>query len=207
MDIISREEWGAAEFRGTPTPMDVDTIILHHSAGAGDDGTREGAIKRVKEVQRYHQATNGWADVGYHYLISQGGYVLQGRPQVNGKPVVGSHCPPNTGKIGVCLLGCFHPPAGDWCTDKLEGKQQGALVDLLRELMNDHGLETDRIRLHRDYRATACPGEHVAEALGHLRLEAGQEDELPVAHHLDEIERHLAAIRRIRKDAQRQTPS
>jgi hypothetical protein len=180
-DIIAREEWGAQPFRGTPTPMDVGGVVLHHSAASGDDGTRGDFESTVRGHQRHHQESNGWRDIGYQYLIGTGGHIARGRPLSNdGGYVVGAHVGGyNTGRVGICLLGCFHPPevgGPDWCTDDFGGAQRRALVDLLRWLLQSEGLAGEDVKMHRDFDATACPGDRVADQLDSIR-EAATESE------------------------------
>ena len=205
-NIISRAQWGAAPFDGEPHAMGVVEVVLHHSATPRDNGTRASFEERVRGIQRHHQVGNGWSDVGYHYLIGSAGHIAQGRPLHDGRPVIGAHVSSgNTGRLGVCLLGCFHPSASDDCRDELMGSQRGALVSLLRWLLYRYGLVSQAIKLHRDYNSTACPGDHITEELEGVRQEVmstntqaakntAQRDRV-VAEQLEVMEGAIAKVR------------
>ena len=51
----------------------IDKIIIHCSA------TPEGRPHSVEDIRRWHKA-QGFADVGYHYVIGLDGAVFRGRP-------------------------------------------------------------------------------------------------------------------------------
>ncbi len=115
----------------------TDTIILHHSAGAGS----------VEEVHRIHRG-QGWPGIGYHYYVRKNGEVYRGRPEEQ----IGTHTSHyNASTIGVCFEGNFQ-------TETMPGAQYEAGVELLRYLLGKYGpLE---IKGHRDFNATACPGKN-----------------------------------------------
>ena len=115
----------------------TDTIILHHSAGAGS----------VEEVHRIHRG-QGWPGIGYHFYVRQDGKVYRGRPEAQ----IGTHTAHyNARTIGVCFEGNFQ-------TETMPGAQYEAGVELLRYLLGKYGpLE---IKGHRDFNATACPGKN-----------------------------------------------
>jgi len=64
---------------------------------------------RVQSIQRSHQTANGWADIGYHFLVGENGKVYEGR----GWNREAAHSPGfNTGSFGkwekrVCLSFSF----------------------------------------------------------------------------------------------------
>ena len=126
--IITRSEWGASPFKGDPVAQPhYRFLTLHHAAGFSASDVDEGKIQ-VKRIQRLHQEGNGWADIGYHFLLDAAGNIYQGRPYMENislseKPrlVVGAHVAGhNSANIGVCLLGCFHPETNaSTCNDVL----------------------------------------------------------------------------------------
>ena len=108
-----------------PTPLPLST--LHHAAGFSASDLADGKVQ-VKRIQRLHQEGNGWADIGYHFLIDAAGTMYQGRPYTQDislvqKPtlVIGVHVAGhNTGNVEICLLGCFHPETNaSTCNDVL----------------------------------------------------------------------------------------
>ena len=78
----------------------IEHIIIHCSATPPDMDI--GAV----EIRCWHTDLppkgNGWADIGYHYIIRRDGVVEKGRDD----SVVGAHARPwNSNSIGVCLVG------------------------------------------------------------------------------------------------------
>src|SRR5687767_14900784 len=107
--IITRSDWQANAFHGTPVAQPrYQFLTLHHAAGFFASDLAEGK-EQVKRIQRLHQEENGWADIAYHFLIDKAGNIYQGRPYIQDvslsqKPslVIGSHVAGgNTGNIGV----------------------------------------------------------------------------------------------------------
>jgi len=123
----------------------INRIIVHCTA------TPEGRVETVESIRRMHKA-NGWADIGYHYLIGLNGERWNGR-NVN---LVGAHCEGyNANSIGVCYVGgCDkNMKAKDTRTDK----QKAALIALLKDLRKLY--PKAKIVSHRDLdrKGKACP--------------------------------------------------
>tara|TARA_R100000781_G_scaffold114362_1_gene84970 strand:+ start:701 stop:1168 length:468 start_codon:yes stop_codon:yes gene_type:complete len=75
---------------------EIKSVILHCTAT-----TLERKLT-VKEIRKWHVKGNGWADIGYHFVIHQDGTIERGRPI--GK--VGAHTWGNNhGSIGVAYCG------------------------------------------------------------------------------------------------------
>ena len=82
----------------------TDLLILHHAAAASCT---------AEDVHRWHVG-NGWAGIGYHYLVRKDGTIYRGRPE----DTVGAHAyGANSHSIGVCFEGNYQVeptmPAGD----------------------------------------------------------------------------------------------
>lgn len=160
--IIRRSEWGAASplaaarlepgpyhptlnrngwrVYDTPLASTLHTLAVHHSALPAGDGPAE--------IQRLHQGTRGFADIGYHFLIDAEGRVFEGRA-LNVRGVhVGGH---NTGAIGVCVLGNFE-------TGQPTASQLTMLVTLAGAVRA--AFNVAHLAGHRDFSGnrTACPG-------------------------------------------------
>lgn len=113
----------------------TDTVVLHHSAGAGT----------VEEVHRIHRG-QGWPGIGYHFYVRKSGEVYRGRPEDQ----IGTHTAHyNASTIGVCFEGNFE-------REQMPEAQYNAGVELVRYLLDKYG--TLEIKRHQDYNATACPG-------------------------------------------------
>ena len=89
--IITRSEWGASPLKGNPVAQPhYRFLTLHHAAGFSASDVDEGKIQ-VKRIQRLHQEGNGWADIGYHFLIDAAGNIYQGRPYMKTSLCRSSH--------------------------------------------------------------------------------------------------------------------
>ncbi len=137
--IVTRKEWGAAPFRGTPQhvewPPGVD-LWVHHT-GPGTAG------QTPKEIQAFHQGpSRGWSDIGYGYLIDAKGTIYEGR----GYEIHAAHSPGKNEQPSVALI-------GDYSTVPPNDDMHRAVYDLRREL------RAGRLRGHRENTATACPGD------------------------------------------------
>lgn len=175
---MTRAAWGARPFEGTPVPQPrYDDLVLHHAAGFGAETLEEG-IARVRQIQRLHQEERAWSDIGYHFVVDRGGRLYQGRPYAQPLPlsrqpdlVVGAHVGGhNTGRIGVCILGCYHPEATDRpCGDVPTDRSLEAVVRLLAFLCRAYAIPTDHIRGHRAFNETVCPGSRLEERLPEIR--------------------------------------
>jgi hypothetical protein len=106
LGIVSRTAWGCPDgqaYDGTPAYTNVTHVIVHHTAGSN---TLTDWAAEVRNIWYYHTASNGWDDVGYHWLIDPNGVIYEGR--AGGDGVVGAHfsCR-NSNTAGIALLGTF----------------------------------------------------------------------------------------------------
>jgi N-acetylmuramoyl-L-alanine amidase len=138
------------------TPRDVSQItylIIHHSDGPPDQDPLA--------IDQEHRA-EGWAMVGYSFMIAGDGTVYQGRPS-NVVPAAAEDL--NTPSIDVCLLGDFEPGT-DGFQSAVPAVQLQALKDLSVELHQHYPTINSTIG-HRQVAeiandpsvATACPGD------------------------------------------------
>ena len=168
-NLITRADWNAEGFRGTPSVLanpDFRYMTFHHAAGYSAETLEEG-IAQVYAIQDLHQNVRGWSDIGYQFVIDRGGRLYQGRPFLDGStslaqvPVLamGAHVGgANSGNIGVSILGCYHPPAGTHCEQELTPAALDTYTTLFAFLSERYGIEPTLIRGHRDFSSTACPG-------------------------------------------------
>jgi hypothetical protein len=83
----------------TKPKRSVDRVFIHCSAS--DAYRLEGDIL-VNEVRRWHVDQNGWADIGYHFLIDKKGKIMAGRPLEKTPSAQFKH---NTGTIAIMVHG------------------------------------------------------------------------------------------------------
>jgi hypothetical protein len=120
-------------------------LCIHHSL------TKDGKTVDGSAIRKYHIETNGWDDIGYHYLVER----VAGKVQIiEGRPVKfqGAHCPAlNATHLGVCLVGNYDlaPP---------DAELLGVLESLCASLMRQYAIPLRGIVYHCDYSQKTCPG-------------------------------------------------
>jgi N-acetylmuramoyl-L-alanine amidase len=127
----------------------VPYVFIHHTAG-GECNTTSACMSSMRGIQNYHMDSNGWADIGYSFLMGGDGNLYEGR----GFNVQGAHTSGyNSVGYGVSFIGDF--------TSKLP--TSGAQAAYFRAV-NDCLLPRQKIKTsyqmygHRQPGVTACPG-------------------------------------------------
>ena len=162
--IRSRSIWNARPIRSNINRMSrIHKITVHHtgdkyhSAGSASTSAHE-----IKAIQKYHQQQNGWADIGYHYIVDPNGRVWEGRPiRYQGAHARGRH---NVGNIGVVLLGNF-------LIQKPSRRQLDALEQLVVQLCREYRVPRHQVHTHSELLngETKCPGPVVSRWIERFR--------------------------------------
>jgi hypothetical protein len=153
--IRGRDEWGARPIGSNHDPMTpMSSITVHHTAMPPPG--KYGTIAQLKQIQDIHTQDKGWADVGYHFLIDPNGVVWEGRRLMYQGAHAGGAA--NIGNVGVCLMGNFD-------NSRVPKAQMQALSDLVAALRNQFNVPRNEIRTHREWKATACPGQYLHAAV------------------------------------------
>ncbi|MER6407179.1 peptidoglycan recognition family protein [Streptomyces viridosporus] len=161
-DIDATGTWGARSPRGTISRLSYrpSRIVVHHTVSANtSDFSRARAHAHAHWVQDLHMDDNGWVDTGYHFLVSRGGWITEGRhgslQTLTGGTgfVLGSHTSgQNEQAIGIACEGAYHagatPPQAQW----------DVLVVLCAYVCARYGIPPTRLYGHKDYGDTLCPG-------------------------------------------------
>lgn len=138
VNVRSRSSWGARapRSRSTTSWASRQEVTLHYSAGP--------VTQTPRQIQNFHMDGNGWADVGYNFLVDRNGVAYEGR----GWTVVGAHAAPrNTAGIGICFIG----------RDNMTHEAKRTVVELYDEANRRAGRTLAR-KGHRDINSTSCPG-------------------------------------------------
>lgn len=131
----------------------INEIIVHCAATRPEWMDGQPTIAKVREIDRWHRA-NGWAGIGYHFVIDRDGNVAEGRPLERTGAHVQGH---NTGTIGICLLGGHGSAKTDAFKDHFTAAQNKALLALIVDLRQRFpSIRT--VSGHNQYAAKACPG-------------------------------------------------
>ena len=178
-DLITREEWGGPTgSTWAPTVADVTKFVVHHTATGVDMNNPKNTVRAIYNSHYYRCANNIgsydpddpncdeiselWQDIGYNYLIDPYGNIYEGR--AGGIGAIGAHSPPNTGTIGISILGNYVS----------QEPTQASLVSLsklissLAQLNNLTPAQGATVFGHRDRNATACPGALLYNKLSHV---------------------------------------
>ena len=121
-------------------------IVIHHA------GTARDMDLDVQTIHRWH-INNGWAGIGYHYLIHKDGTVESARPP----ELVGAHCYRNNKyTIGICVVGNFN--LADPTYEQFFKTEQ-----VVAALCKSYGFKPNAKTVlgHRDLGRTDCPGKRL----------------------------------------------
>ena len=118
----------------------IKKILVHHSATA--TGTPEA-------FARYHVEHNGWAGIGYHYVIDATGKVYKTQAATTICNHTAKH---NESGLGICLIGNFEQTTPTPAALK-------ALVELCKELMKAYSINA--VWGHKELVKTVCPGKNL----------------------------------------------
>jgi hypothetical protein len=169
--FVNRKEWNCPQGEIARGYTTVTHLIVHHSAGT-NVANDWGAI--VLAIWNLHVFTNGWADVGYNWLIDPNGKLYEGRG--GGDNVTGAHfCGTNSGTMGVCMLGTYTSSqittaAKNKLIEVLAWKAcQRAIAPIELSYHNSSQKFIYHISGHRDGCSTECPGEQVYRLLPEIR--------------------------------------
>ena len=194
--VVSRSAWGADPQYMTWAPAFYPTkkLIVHHTDTSNSYADQAGAESQIRSIYYYHAVTQGWGDIGYNFLVDKFGNVYEGRysrdyqganpsgDDAAGNGVTGAHTQGwNSGTVGIAMLGTF--------TDQdVTPAARQALESMLAWEANRNGIDpqatqpftnpvsgatttTPNIAGHRDYAATACPGETFYASLPTIRAD------------------------------------
>ncbi len=95
---MTREDIAARirAFASTRNHRRVNALVVHCSANA------EGQDIGAAEIRRCHVKENGWADIGYHFVVRIDGTIEEGRDLNRAGAHVTGH---NARTIGICYVG------------------------------------------------------------------------------------------------------
>jgi N-acetylmuramoyl-L-alanine amidase/Fibronectin type III domain len=192
--VVSREGWGAdpAYMTWAPQFYPTEKLIVHHTATSDNYTDRAGAEAQIRSIYYYHSVTQDWGDIGYNFLIDKFGTIYEGRysrdytganptgDDATGRGVTAAHTAGwNSGTVGVALLGTLTthdatPAARDALTRLLawEASRNGINPEATEAYVNPVSgatITSPNIAGHRDYAATACPGDTFYPTLPAIR--------------------------------------
>ncbi len=174
--ISSCATWGARSPSSAVQLLSNDGlyVVIHHTATSNSTATTQAAaFSLARSVQNYHMDSNGWIDTGQHFTVSRGGYAMEGRHRslerlnLGSGMIRGAHVGAgnvNSEGIGIENEGTYtsvQPPAALY----------SKLVDLCAYICDQYNIPATKIYGHRDFMATACPGDVLYSKLPQLRTD------------------------------------
>ena len=144
----------------------VTKIALHHMAT--DVG--------VKKIEEIHVLNNGWIAIGYNYWVGFDGTVYEGRGLNLGAGVDKQ----NSGIISIGFQGDYHSKA-----KSMSDAQFNAGIDVIQYVKSKvPAIKT--IGGHKDFMATACPGQYfpLAEMIAGRKREK-EEEKIMIYNYID----------------------
>lgn len=170
--IHNRAAWNARPPSSAVTIRNhrPNKIVIHHTATANQtDTSLARAFSLSRGIQNHHMDTNGWIDAGQQFTISRGGHIMEARHQSLPTLQGGSSFPhgahagvQNSESIGIENEGTYTsvaPPAALY----------DALVHFCAYTCQQYQIPPSQIFGHRDFSATACPGNVFYGMLSQLR--------------------------------------
>ena len=166
--MLLRTEWGA---QAPVLPMKAHTpnrITVHHTATLQkfDQSVKEKILALQKFSQNPGKLGNGkakpaWADVPYHYYIDCKGEIAEGR-DVNFAGDTNTEYDPTEHAL-VVLEGNFEE-------EQPTDAQMVSLKAMVAWLRTRFDVPPERIKTHKDYAKTACPGKNLYERMMEVRI-------------------------------------
>jgi hypothetical protein len=192
--VVPRASWGADPQYMTWDPAFYPTkkLVVHHTDTSNEYTDQAGAESQVRAIYYYHSVTQDWGDIGYNFLIDKFGNVYEGRysrdyaganpsgDDAAGNGVTGAHTQGwNSGTVGIAMLGTFTDqdvtPAARRSLEAMlawEASRNGIDPQATQTFTNPVSgatVTTPNIAGHRDYAATACPGDAFYATLPTIR--------------------------------------
>lgn len=120
----------------------VNRFFIHCSASDNNNNAYKG-VNLSKTIDRWHK-DNGWAGIGYHYIIDKDGSLMTGRNIERIPAAQGGH---NKGTLAVCVHGLR--------TEKFTQAQYDTLTALCRTINSLYNNIT--FHGHTEVSAKTCP--------------------------------------------------
>jgi len=167
LKMVSRSEWGWVDLSETLPEHTIQYITLHH--GGEDFPADKDVIAYLRNLQSWSRSDKGWIDIPYHYMIDLEGTIYEARPIQYPGDTNTSYDP--TGHALICVMGNYE-------NQTLSPEQLEAVIRLSAKLAAEYEVPVDRIKGHKDYAETACPGEDFYRYIADGTIAAGVQAQL-----------------------------
>lgn len=166
VNILPRSAWtgnGIARPNEAYPMAGISRITVHHSGVDSSSLRSQSQCARQIESIRQAHVKNGWADIGYHFIIDPQGRVYAGRPI--GKQ--GAHVKDeNEHNLGIMMM-------GNYDRQTPSGEALNSLKSLLVMQVRSYRVPLSKVYTHQELKPTACPGRNLQRQMIQLRSRNG----------------------------------
>ena len=185
--LVSRAEWGANESLRDGKPTYIRTIKqahVHHTVNS-NTYARDDVPALIRGMYAYHTQSLGWSDIGYNFLVDRFGRGWVGRAGGPGKLVRGAHTLGfNNASTGISAIGNYDSvrpsdamldaiaAIAAWKLDPFDRNPRSKIRVMSEGSDKFAARRTVKLPVidgHRDSNDTACPGQHLYDALPKVR--------------------------------------
>jgi hypothetical protein len=164
--VMSRREWtSAGPIQSLINPMNgINRITVHHSAVISSSvRSKADAARMLTSIRNGHLA-QGWADIGYHYIIDPQGRIWEGRSiRYQGAHVKNN----NEHNLGVMMMGNFD-------VERPTPEALSSLDGFLADRMRAYNVPIRRVFTHQEITSTECPGRNLQGYMVATRSSSGR---------------------------------
>ncbi len=145
--LITQEDWGGTDSVDSSLEHEISYITIHHGGEMFPDD--KNTVTYLQGLQKWSRSDRKWNDIPYHYVIARDGKIYEGRP-LNYRGDTNTTYDP-TGHALVVLLGNFEE-------QEVKTEQIESLKTVTAYLAKQESVPAEKIRTHKDYAETLCPG-------------------------------------------------
>ncbi len=162
LHIITREMWGWKPETGTHPTHTISFITIHH--GGEDFPPDKDPVEYLRHLQEWSRQEKKWMDIPYHYMIDLKGNIYETRPIEYPGDTNTEYDP--TGHALICVMGNYE-------NQIVSSGQLQSLIRLTAYLAARYHVPVEKIRGHKDYAETLCPGKDLYRYLQDGTIQRG----------------------------------
>lgn len=153
--LIKRDTWGSVDSLNADYEHTIEYITIHHGGEIFPDD--KNTVEYLKNLQTWSRNAKKWIDVPYHYIVDRHGKIYEGRP-LNYRGDTNTTYDPTRHAL-IVLLGNFEE-------QPLKDEQIASLKLVTAFLAQQESVPAEKIKTHKDYAETLCPGKKLTAYLG-----------------------------------------
>lgn len=150
LSVTRRAQWGWVPITQGIAEHTIIRITIHH--GGVDFPDDKNVVNYLRALQSWGRSDKGWIDIPYHFMIDRQGRIYEARP-INFPGDTNTTYDP----AGHALIAVM----GNYENQSLNQVQLDALVAMTAFLAGEYDVPIEKIRGHKDYADTTCPGEDI----------------------------------------------